>query len=271
MIIAQITDTHVTEPGRLAFGVVETAGFLARAVEHLRDLRPRPDVVLATGDLVDVGLPAEYRRLRELLAPLPMPVYLIPGNHDDREALAREFADHGYLPRTGFVQYVVEDHAVRLIAVDTVIPGKGGGLLCEERLAWLAARLAEAPRRPTMIFMHHPPFLTGIRGMDALGLTGAEALAEIVRRHPQVERVVCGHVHRPVQVRWAGTVASTAPSTAHQVWLDVREDGRFAFVMEPPACHIHVWRPDTGLLTHTSYIGDFGGPRAFKGGGRMEA
>lgn len=269
MIIAQITDTHIREKGQMA--VVETAGFLARAVEHLRGLHPRPDVVLATGDLVDAGRPEEYRHLRELLAPLPMPIYLIPGNHDDRQALAHEFADHGYLPRAGFLQYVVEDYPLRLIALDTLIPGKGGGLLCEERLGWLAARLAEAPRRPTMIFMHHPPFITGILGMDALGLTGAEAMAEIVRRHPQVERVVCGHVHRPIQVRWGGTVASTAPSTAHQIWLDLRGGSRLAFVMEPPACHIHAWWPDTGLITHTSYIGDFGGPRSFKGGAPIAA
>src|SRR5262249_19365606 len=116
MLIAQITDTHIKPHGALAYGRVDTAPYLARALAHLLALRPRPDVVLATGDLVDGGRPDEYRRLRDLLAPLAMPVYLIPGNHDEREALAAAFPDHAYLPRGGrFMQYVVEGYAVRLI------------------------------------------------------------------------------------------------------------------------------------------------------------
>ena len=143
--------------------------------------------------------------------------------------------------------------------------------MCAERLGWLAARLDEAPDRPTVLFMHHPPFATGIRHMDALGLAGAEALATLVARHPQVERVLCGHLHRPIQVRWAGTVASTAPSTAHQVVLDLADDAPATFAMEPPACQLHVWRPGTGLISHTSYIGRFDGPYPFFEGGRLIA
>jgi 3',5'-cyclic AMP phosphodiesterase CpdA len=271
VIIAQISDTHIAEKGRLLYERVDTARFLAQAVQHIRTMIPSPDVVLGTGDLVDAGRPEEYRHLRELLAPLPMPVYLIPGNHDDRQALVSQFPDHRYLPRSGFVQYVVEGYPVRLLALDTLIPGQGGGLVCAERLAWLESRLAEAPDRPTVIFMHHPPFPIGVRRMDALGLAGADALGEVVRRHPQVERVLCGHVHRAVQVRWAGTVASTAPSTAHQVWLDLRDDAeRLGFTLEPPACQVHVWRPGTGLISHTSHTGTWDGPYAFRGGQKLD-
>jgi Icc protein len=197
MIIAQISDMHVTAEGRLAYRRVDTAGHLARAVDHLLGLSPRPDAVLATGDLVDAGSPDEYARLRRLLAPLPMPVYLVPGNHDDRQALAAAFADHRYLPREGFMHYVVEPYPVRLVVLDTVVPGEGGGLMCEARLQWLDARLREAPARPTMVVMHHPPFKTGIAFMDSLGLANADALAAVIERHPQVERIVCGHLHRP--------------------------------------------------------------------------
>ena len=94
-----------------------------------------------------------------------MPVYLIPGNHDEREALADAFSDHDYLPRDReFLHYVLEQYPVRLIGLDTLVPGKGSGLMCEERLTWLAARLEVAPARPTVVFMHHPPFVTGIQG-----------------------------------------------------------------------------------------------------------
>ena len=257
MLIAQISDTHIKVEGALAYGHVETAAFLARAVDHILHLDPRPDVVLGTGDLVDGGTPAEYARLRHLLSPLPMPVYLIPGNHDDRDALRRAFADYRLMPRAGFIQYVVDDGPLRLIAVDTLLPGKGGGRVDVERLGWLDARLAEAPTKPTMIFMHHPPFKTAIDYMDRIGLEGAEAMADVVRRHPQVERVVCGHLHRSIQSRWAGTLALTAPGTAHQVCLDVRKNAGLSLSMEPPGYALHLWRDGIGLVSHVVNVGDF--------------
>lgn len=264
MIIAHISDTHITPEGRLAYRRVDTAAYLARAVQHLLALSPLPDAVLATGDLVDAGRPDEYEHLRALLAPLPMPVYLIPGNHDDRGALAAAFADHRYLPREGFQHYVLEQYPVRLIALDTLLPGQAGGLMCEARLQWLDARLREAPSRPTMVVMHHPPFVTGIAFMDAHGLANAEGMRKVIQRHPQVERIVCGHLHRPIQRRWAGTVVLTAPSTAHQVTLNLHPGASSGFIMEPPACLLHVWSEAMGLVTHTSYIGDFGGPQPFR-------
>jgi 3',5'-cyclic AMP phosphodiesterase CpdA len=213
--------------------------------------------VLGTGDLVDGGTPAEYARLRHLLSPLPMPVYLIPGNHDDRDALRHAFADYPLMPREGFIQYVVDDGSLRLIAVDTLLPGKGGGRVDAERLGWLDARLAEAPTKPTMIFMHHPPFKTAIDFMDGIGLEGADAMADVVRRHPQVERVVCGHLHRSIQSRWAGTLAMTAPGTAHQVCLDLRKNTGLSLSMEPPGYALHLWRDGIGLVSHVVNVGDF--------------
>jgi len=257
MLIAQITDTHIKPEGVLAYRRVDTASFLARAVDHMLHLDSRPDVVLASGDLVDAGMDEEYARLRRLLAPLPMPVYLIPGNHDDRAAMRRVFTDHAYLPREGFIQYVVDDGPVRLIALDTLLPGSGGGLVDAERVAWLDARLAEAPTKPTMIFMHHPPFKTAIAYMDSIGLDGAGNLAQVVRRHANVERVVCGHLHRSIQSRWAGTVASTAPSTAHQLYLDVRQEAALGWTLEPPGYALHLWREDVGLVSHVATVGDF--------------
>jgi Icc protein len=257
VLIAQISDTHIKPEGSLAYGRVDTSAFLARAVDHILHLDPRPDAVLGTGDLVDGGTPAEYARLRHLLSPLPMPVYLIPGNHDDRDALREVFADYPKMPRAGFIQYVVADGSLRLIAVDTLLPGQPGGRVDAERLAWLDARLREAPSTPTMIFMHHPPFKTAIEYMDGIGLEGADAMAEVVRRHPQVERVVCGHLHRSIQSRWAGTVAMTVPATAHQVALDVRREVGLSLSMEPPGYALHLWRPDVGLVSHVVSVGDF--------------
>jgi 3',5'-cyclic AMP phosphodiesterase CpdA len=260
MLIAQITDTHIKAPGQLAHGRVDTAAHLVRAVEAINTLSPAPDVILLTGDLVDSGSHEEYGQLLELLRPLRAPLFPIPGNHDDRLAFAAAFPEIAARSGGCFVQYTLEDWPVRLIGLDSLRPGSSGGELCAERLAWLEARLSEQPDRPTVIFQHHPPFISGVAHMDRLPLLGAEAEAELVQRHPNVERVLCGHLHRPTQLRWAGTIASVAPSPAYQFALDLRDDAPAAFLMEPPAYQLHLWRPDSGLISHTAYVGAFDGP-----------
>jgi Icc protein len=273
MIIAQITDTHIVAPGMLfrcpvqgtapeaerVYRELDTAQYLARAVTALNALVPRPDVAVVIGDLVDHGEPAEYDHLRRLLAPLRMPVFVIPGNHDAREPLRAAFGGDGYLPVAGYLQYAIEDYPVRLVALDTLIPGKHDGTLCAERLDWLDAALAAQPARPTAILMHHPPFATGITYMDNYGLDNAAGLAEVVGRHPQVERILCGHLHRAIDRRFAGTVAGTAPSTAHQVRLNLVPDARLSFIFEPPGYQLHLWRAESGLVTHTASFGDWSG------------
>jgi 3',5'-cyclic AMP phosphodiesterase CpdA len=257
MIIAQISDLHVQPAGAKAYGIVDTNQFLRAAVQQLNRLRPQPDLVVATGDLVDERTQAEYEMLRELLAPLQAPLYFVMGNHDDRTAFRRMFPDLPYMPATGFVQYVLEDYPLRIIVLDTLVDGEGYGNMDAERLGWLAARLAENPEKPTLIFMHHPPFATGMQSMDQLRCQGHEALAALISQYPNIVRVACGHLHRSIQTVWAGTLGSIAPSVAHQVALKLQADQPPAFVMEPPGFHLHLWHPETGLVTHTAFVGEF--------------
>ena len=264
MIIVQITDFHVAMPGTRMDTMFDTATFLDMAVKHITALDPAPDIVLATGDLVDLGTAEEYERLLDILAPIQAPIYAIPGNHDDRTEMRRAFAKFGYLPEDGqFLHYVIDDWPLRLIALDTLIPGKISGELCQERLQWLADRLAEQTDRPTLILMHHPPIVSGITAMDRHGFdSGAAEMGAIVERHPNVERVICGHLHRPINARWHGTVLSVAPGTAHQIGLNMVAGAKQQIVMEPPACQIHLWRDDLGLISHTSYTGEYEVPLA---------
>ena len=266
MLIAQISDLHIKRPGKLAYGRVDTAAYLTRCIAHLNALDPRPDAVLVTGDLVDFGDVEEYAYSQSLLAPLAIPYYLCVGNHDGRDALREVFSDHAYLrqhPR--FVQYAVDLGALRVVVADTQDPPHGGGRLCDERLGWIARTLAEGAPRPTLLAMHHPPFACGIEHMDAQRLAPVDAgkLAAIVARHPEIERVLCGHVHRAIHMRFAGTIASVCPSPAHQVALDLRANGPSRFVMEPPAFYLHRYEEGHGVATHTAYIGDFGGAYPF--------
>lgn len=268
MLIAQISDAHVGAPGTLFYDRFDTPAALKRAIDALNRLDPRPDVVLFTGDLGDKGTADEYAHIRRLLSALDMPLFVIPGNHDNREAMLEAFRDAPYLAASrDFFHYAVDDYPVRLIGLDTVNADEfGAGDMCEARLDWLDRTLAAEPDRPTVVFMHHPPFDTGIAHMDRIKCANGEAFAAVVARHPQVERVLCGHVHRPIQMRLGGTIAQIAPSVAHQVPLDLRPDGPSAFIFEPPAFMLHHWQEGRGIVSHTHYVGDFGQPISFRTG-----
>jgi len=268
----QLTDTHIREPGRLAYGRLDTTPYLARAVRAVKTLPQTPTAVIISGDLTDFGRAAEYASFRELIAPLDMPVYLLPGNHDERGALREAFPDHTYLGSEGFIQYAVDVGPVRLIVLDTSEPGQSSGRLCEARLAWLAQALADSAGKPVVIAMHHPPFRTLIGHMDKIGLVqGTDELEALVRQYDNIERIICGHIHRPIEVRFGGTIAMTGPSIAHQVTLDLDDNAASTWVLEPPAFRIHAWdavcqRVVTHTL-HTEHKGGFEGPYPFHDNG----
>ena len=260
-LLAQLSDPHIASNGEPLPGGIDTAGMLRACVQDVLALKQQPDAVVITGDLTDLASPEEYAFLRGLLAPLAMPVYLIPGNHDDRAVLREAFPDHAYLRRSqDFIQYSIDSHPLRIVALDTVIPGASGGELCAERLAWLDRTLAAARDKATVVVMHHPPFRTYIEAMDAMALRDPEPLARVIERNPQVEAILCGHVHRPITVRFAGTVASIAPSTAHHIALDLEPGAPLRYAMEPPAYRLHAYTAGAALVTHTAYVGEFASP-----------
>ncbi len=264
-VLVQLSDPHVVAPGRLLDERIDTPAFLAQAVAAVCGLQTAATAVLVTGDLVDRGSAAEYEHLRDLLAPLPCPVYLMPGNHDDIPTLRQVFAGQATLqpaadaPGLGVhVLFNLDLPGLRVVALDTVVPGQEHGMLCEARLAWLERTLAAAPSLPTIVAMHHPPFATGIGGMDTMGLRqGAAALDALLWRHPQVERLICGHLHRSIQCRFGGTLAMTAPSTAHQISLDLRPRAPLGWRFEPPGFALHVLL-GRGLVTHLVASGEHG-------------
>ncbi len=263
-LLAHLTDLHIREPGKLAYGRIDTAHHLKIAVQSVLRLPQQPHAVVLTGDLVDFGRADEYTHLRELLKPLPMPLYLLPGNHDSREQLRASFPEHTYLETDGFVQYAVKVGNLRLIALDTVTPGQPYGGLCERRLDWLAAQLTAYAHEPVVIAMHHPPFATLIDHMDAIGLReGADELEALVAQHPNVQRILCGHLHRAIEVRFGGSIACTTPSTAHQVCLNFDSQAPSAWALEPPAFRLLALPSDQRLVSHLVPSGVFDGPHPF--------
>lgn len=227
-LLAQLSDPHIGGE----WGGGDPIAGLAAAVECARGLRP--DAVLVSGDLSDNATDAEYDLVRELLAPLEAPLYVLAGNHDDRRALHRHFGVPGAAGEP--VPYSVELGPMRLIVVDTTRPGENPGALGADRLAWLNAQLAAAPGLPTLVAMHHPPFATGVPAWDELGLPAADrrALAAVIERHPHVQRLVAGHVHRTINGAVGGRPALVVPSTYVQARLKFDSDE--IELADEPAC-----------------------------------
>lgn len=256
MLIVQLTDTHVVARGKGAYqDQIDTNEMLAKAIDRVNGLRPRPECVLITGDLTDHGAADEYAELVRQLERLELPFYLAIGNHDHRGTMLAAL-DYPHLVGVGpFVQYTVEDYPVRLVVLDSASDVHHMGEFCETRRAWLEARLVEAPDRPTIVALHHPPFDTGITLMDATGPGWAQGLIETLARYPNIERVLCGHIHRPIQTLVGGRLVSVCPSTAHQVTLDLcaePSEGGF-FEMEPPGFQLHQWQGGR-MVTHGALI-----------------
>jgi 3',5'-cyclic-AMP phosphodiesterase len=191
-----------------------------------------------SGDLAENAADREYELVRELLAQLGAPVYVLPGNHDDRDRIRRHFDLPG---ATGApVQYAADLGPLRLVVLDSTRPGEDRGELDADRLSWLDAELAGAPDRVTLIALHHPPVSTGIAAWDELGLPAADrrALGDVLRRHPQVRRVVAGHVHRAMTAELAGRAVLAVPSTYVQTRLSFSSD-EIETVAEPPGFAVH--------------------------------
>jgi 3',5'-cyclic-AMP phosphodiesterase len=243
ILLAQISDLHI--------GNADSARRTEQVVAALSGLDPAPDAVIVTGDLTQLGEPGEYDRVRELLAPLEMPVHTLPGNHDVRAALHDALlADVATGPRE-FLQYEARVGRLRLLVGDTIIPGEDGGRLCAERLGWLEAALAADRETATIVAMHHPPLTTGIEAMDEIGLepVSRAQLAAVLDRAPNVLRVIAGHVHRPMYSTCGGRTVFSCPSADVAIRLDLRHGAELGVLAEPPAYALHLVTDGT-LVTH---------------------
>ena len=205
-------------------------------------LPQRPDALLVSGDLTDRrGARRSYARVRELLAPLELEPHVLPGNHDLRGPLREAFG----LPGAGEepASHVVDLGPLRLVCLDSTIPGGEGGALDEGGSTWLDAALADDRATPTVLALHHPPLRTEMPAFERIGLApdDREALAEVLARHPQVLRMVAGHVHRPIVAELAGRAVVTVPSTYLQSALDFAGT-EVKMRPDPPGFAIHALR-----------------------------
>jgi 3',5'-cyclic-AMP phosphodiesterase len=252
--IAQLSDPHLG-----ASWERDPEAALTAALEQLqRTLGRPPHAVILTGDIANTPNDAEYRQARRVLAGVTAPLYLLAGNHDDREGLRRHFA----LPASPaeHLSYVADLGPVRLVVLDSHSPGEIGGKLDGLRLEWLDRVLEADPATPTLLAVHHPPIATGVPAMDAIGIPPAQRhdLETLLARHRQVQLIVCGHVHRAVIGELGATRVVAIPSTGLQLALDLDVD-ELRFVDEPPCLAIHLL-VEGRLVSHLQPIALGSGP-----------
>ncbi|HEX9590139.1 MAG TPA: phosphodiesterase [Bradyrhizobium sp.] len=268
VLVAQISDLHIKSPGQLAYGRVDTAKALERCITALNEFRPRPDLVVISGDLADTPTADEYEHLKCLLSQLDPRFVSIPGNHDSRKLMRAAFPHAAYAFSSGPLNQRVEIGGLDLVLLDSSVAGKPHGELDVPTLQWLEAMLASATDRPALLFLHHPPFKTGIWQMDRQNLLNASEFEPILRRYPRVQLIATGHVHRATLTMFAGVPTTICPAPNHAVDLDLEELREPSFRVEPPAFHLHSWFPGEGfgsVVTHQVPIGDFDGPHPFFG------
>ena len=271
MRILQISDFHLRGDGKLSFQVVDTASFLKSTKAHLEHVfaldGQKPDMIVVTGDIADSGDEKAYLMVYEALRSFNVPVYAVPGNHDRRDRMVRILK--GWTipnPQTApFLCYAVQTEEARLLFLDTLNPGSHAGHMREAELAWLDNELQSNKNVPTLIFMHHPPFITGLPAMDE-PFENREQMRTVLMKAPWA-RLCCGHMHRPIFTVWAGVPCVTAPAASMQIELDFTPEGGDTFRMETPGYLLHDFE-DGVFNTHVCQIykkTEFDGPYPFAG------
>lgn len=264
-LIAQLSDTHIRENAAPAYGCVDTTGFMRRAIDHLNTLSPRPELIVISGDLVDFGTAGEYDAFHAIIAALDIPWVALPGNHDGPLFWSSLHETAAGITGERDCRMVTVNGAVALL-VDTTAEGASHGVIDAARAGAIHRALEAAARAPALIFMHHPPFATGIAHMDAIGLAGIERLKDVLARHAHCLGIACGHVHRMITTRLAAVPVIIAPSPAHAVSLDLTPEAPSTFHLEPPGVLLH--RIENAgdkprLTTYLSHIGTYPGPFPF--------
>lgn len=263
--ILQITDMHVAAPPELVSGRLDTASLLEKAIDRVLEDWHRfgpVDVVLVTGDISDRGDAESYSFFRRQIDRLPATTLVIPGNHDVRDSLRACFSDAAHMPAEGKIHWVHDLPDVRIVGLDTLIEGKGGGEVDIETLAFLSGALDEADETPVLIAMHHPPFQSGIRFMDAIGLDGIEQLSDVLQNRSNEIRLVCGHVHGFIVGTVGGRVALSCAAVCSSFATDYRDDAPVGYTTHPGGYTIHTW--ENGFRSASVTLADGHGPFSFR-------
>ena len=242
--LIQISDTHIVVPPNLVSDRLNTAHLLERAVERIEQVVVKTGPVagiLVTGDITDDGAAESFALFRKLIEPLALPMLVIPGNHDRRETLREAFADLEWMPETGPLNWTHDLPGLRVIGIDTLVEGKGGGEVDRATLDFLGNALDGGTDEPALVALHHPPFVSGLPFMDRISLANPKALSEVLRRSQRDIHLACGHIHSVITATVGGASAISAPAICSTFDLDFRNEAPTGFMDNAGGFLLHDW------------------------------
>ncbi len=254
--IMQITDTHIMPFGQHWHSAeTDTSGRLRKVAEYISS--KNPDAVIMTGDAIDTRSQDAYDNLKSILVNVTVPMYFIPGNHDDRDEMRSAFLDKGYMPSEGPINYLVDDFDLRLVGLDTNIKNKNGGELTESSLDWLSDALQSNVTKPTIVFMHHFPFEVGQPIFDTILCNTTSRFHDIIKSAPNVVSLMAGHFHEHLSTMFADKPFFIGKSVAPS--HEFSEDGRLieGLKLDAPAVNVHTYDHETGhFFSHVHLVHD---------------
>ena len=265
MRILQLSDIHLRIDGQLSFGKMNTMENFRMAIDHFEGLKEKPDMYIITGDLADNGNRISYEVVKAMLERLNKPVYIVPGNHDNREDFLDIFGEMCPVKKdiSPYICYSIDDYPVRVIGIETIDQGKHWGKLSEKVAVWLEEKLKEEPEKPTMVFTHHPPFTTGLTKMDE-PFGNVEEFARILKTHNNLT-LCCGHLHRGTIASWQGIRTMICPPISMLMDIDFSPEGGDAFYLADPGYLLHTYI-DGNIVSYVETIptgADYSGPHPF--------
>lgn len=249
MIIAHISDTHIALDTPDADRRIRD---FENTIVDINALDPAPDVIVHSGDIVHNGRPDEYAKAASILKRARAPVYLLPGNKDNRENLRTAFSGQGYLaPDAPFIDYAIEDYPVRLIALDTLSASSNKGEFGPDRLDRMNKLIGADTKKPIAVFTHHPPFEVLV-GPDRINFVTPEAMSELraaLQQSGRVAAVFSGHVHRATSGHVGKIPATVVPCIA----TTLRKGDFPAGTDARPIYYIYKFNSDSSFTTETRF------------------
>jgi 3',5'-cyclic AMP phosphodiesterase CpdA len=247
MIIAQLTDLHHMQEGELLYGIIDTYSRFQEAVDAVNTIHPKPDLVIVTGDLVEQPTKASYESLIKHMERFDLPVYVIPGNHDDPDLMKECFSGTKYYPtQNEWGSYSLDLGEINLIALDSVNNGHELPMFEDAQCQWLHDELVKN-KKPTMIALHHPPIRTGIAFADLADPEWSKGLVETVSSHDHVKLIICGHIHTSLSSQIGNVPVFCWGSSAYELLSHPGVDVAPCFLdcAESPA--LHYWNGESFL------------------------
>lgn len=257
MLIAHISDFHVfAHAAETSIVRADAADAARKVISDIAAFTPKIEAIMFTGDLTDGGSSEDYALLADILAPIDVPIFVVPGNHDKRPGLRAMFNDKLDFEPGPYLNYEAHFKGIRILALDTLLDGRVHGALNQTQLSWLEGKLAVPSKDLTLILMHHPAFPSTMAPLDAMALQdGRDTFERLIVNHQGPLRILSGHIHRPFQTLWNGIfcAVSGGPAFQHALTLDPAAPEPTT-ANEPYAYFIHRISDERNVSIHTRYV-----------------